>query len=92
MEPRDLQFILAYSEMHGLLDSPWEEVVNHLCEMFTEEGFSAVMDPEEYIKNFMYSYNFMKETHIEDEIRNIMKEGNESFLSACLIWDLRNSL
>lgn len=86
MTLKDLQFMLAYAEVHGLMEHPFDEVYTTICNMF-DEAFLAVMSIDEYIDDFMEHYNAMKEHHLEGEVLSAVANG-DSFFTACEDWDI----
>lgn len=78
--------MLAYAEVHGLMEHPFDEVYTTICNMF-DEAFLAVMSIDEYIDDFMEHYNAMKEYHLEGEVLSAVANG-DNFFKACEEWDI----
>lgn len=87
MTKKDLQFMLAYAEVHELMNAPFYEVYEDICRLFGDEGFASTLTPDEYIDDFMEHYNAMKENHLENEIHETMHLGYP-FFGACQEWDI----
>lgn len=83
MRLRELKFMLAFAEVHDMMNRPFIEVYEILCKMFDDMPCS----PDEYIDDFILHYEQMKKYHLDDEIKAYVKQG-DSFFIACREWDI----
>lgn len=84
MNRRDLKFIIAYADVYDMMDRPFDEVYDELCEMFD----NMPCTPDDYIESFMKKYSAMNEYGLYIEIKFQITVLGDSFFEACEKWDI----
>ena len=88
MNRTDLEFLLAFADIEGLMDKPVTEVIN----LATKAIKASTLDDElasddDYIECYLYHYRLMKEYHLDAEVKTLVNEGYDFFM-ACEDWDI----
>ena len=78
MKTRDLQFLLIYAEVYGLMNQPVTEVIKLAIDY---------LNSDEMMDSFIESYHLMKDYHLEAEVKACIANG-DTFLDACREWDI----
>ena len=84
MDKRELEFIVAYADVYDMMDRPFDEVCDELCELFSDMPYA----PHEYMESFMERYNSMKENGLDYEVKYFTNVLGNSFFEACDEWDV----
>lgn len=79
MTLKDLQFMLAYAEVHGLMEHPFDEVYTTICNMF-DEAFLAVISIDAWEEQLLYEKDC---NTLYDEYESLSKEDEDNFLRYC---------
>lgn len=87
MTHKDLNFLLAYAEVHQLNSQPLTDVVAQASHYLNCTSQYCDISIEEVIDDFLDRYNSMKEYHLDEEVARSMEEGL-SFHQACDEWDI----
>lgn len=81
---RDLNFICAYADVYDMMNRPFVEVYDELCEIFD----NLPCTPDDYIESFMEKYSAMNEYGLYIEIKFQITVLGDSFFEACAEWDI----
>lgn len=84
MNRRELEFIVAYADVYDMMNRPFVEVYDELCEMFDNMPCTQC----DYIESFMEKYNTMKEYGLDNEVKFHTAVLGDSFFEACTEWDI----
>lgn len=87
MTHKDLNFLLAYAEVHQLNSQKFTDVVAQASHYLDTTSQYCDISIEEVIDDFLDRYNSMKEYHLDEEAARSMEEG-PSFHQACDEWDI----
>lgn len=79
MNRTDLEFLLAFADIEGLMDRPVTEVIELAIDF---------LNNDEYMCEYLKHYKLMKEYHLDDEIKTLVKYGEYDFFMACEDWDI----
>ena len=78
MNRTDLEFLLAFADIEGLMDRSVTEVIELAIDF---------LNSDDYIECYLHHYRLMKEYHLDDEVKTLVNEG-EDFFIACEDWDI----
>ena len=78
MNRTDLEFLLAFADIEGLMDRPVTEVIELAIDF---------LNSDDYIECYLYHYGLMKEYHLDAEVKTLVNEGYDFFM-ACKDWDI----
>lgn len=81
MKKLHLDFLMAFSKMEGKSEF-MSDLINEAAEYLNNES---------YMKTYIASYNFIRDYHLEDEIRYLMSCGC-TFLDVCLKLDILDEI
>ena len=84
MNRRELEFIVAYVDIYDMMNRPFIEVYDELCEMFDNMSCTSC----EYIESFMEKYSTMNEYGLYIEVKFQIAVFGDSFFEACKEWDI----
>lgn len=84
MNRRELEFIIAYADVYDMMNRPFAEVYDELCEMFD----NMPCTPDDYTESFMEKYNTMKEYKLDNEVKAYTCVLGGDFFEACAEWDI----
>lgn len=79
MNRTDLEFLLAFADIEGLMDRPVTEVIELAIDF---------LNSDEYMCEYLKHYKLMKEYHLDDEVKTLVKYGEYDFFMACEDWDI----
>ena len=79
MNRTDLEFLLAFADIEGLMDKPVTEVIELAIDF---------LNSDEYMREYLKHYKLMKEYHLDDEVKTLVKYGEYDFFMACEDWDI----
>ena len=79
MNRTDLEFLLAFADIEGLMDKPVTEVIELAIDF---------LNSDEYMREYLKHYKLMKEYHLDDEVKTLIKSGEYDFFMACEDWDI----
>lgn len=90
MNRRELEFIIAYADVYGMMARPFVEVYNELTKFFIEgrEATEGAFNEEEYKNEFLEKYNTMKEYKLDNEVKAYTCVLGGDFFEACAEWDI----
>ena len=74
-----LEFLLAFADIEGLMDRPVTEVIELAIDF---------LNSDDYIEYYLYHYRLMKEYHLDDEVKTLVRSGEYDFFMACEDWDI----
>lgn len=81
MLKRDLDFLLAFADIEGLLDKPMTEVIELALDYLNSDSYMA---------DYLEAYNLMKQYHLDAEVKTLVRYGGYTFWEACRDWDIIN--
>ena len=87
MTKKDLEFIMAYAEVHDKMKCTFKEVWDEICKYIDEVTQYWDILPEDEMDSFLDKYHTMKEMKLDDEVKKLVANG-ESFYAACEEWDI----
>mgnify|MGYP000028896700 FL=1 len=79
MNRTDLEFLLAFADIEGLMDRPVTEVIELAVDY---------LNSDELMSDYLYHYRLMKEYHLDDEVKTLVRYGEYDFFMACEDWDI----
>ena len=79
MNRTDLEFLLAFADIEGLMDKPVTEVIELAIDF---------LNNDECMREYLKHYKLMKEYHLDDEVKTLIKSGEYDFFMACEDWDI----
>lgn len=79
MNKTDLQFLLAFADVEGLMNKPLIEVIELAVDY---------LNSYEFMSDYLYHYRLMKEYHLDAEIKTLVRYGGYNFFMACEDWDI----
>ena len=79
MNRTDLEFLLAFADIEGLMNRPVTEVIELAIDF---------LNSDEYMREYLKHYKLMKEYHLDDEVKTLVKYGEYDFFMACEDWDI----
>ena len=79
MNRTDLEFLLAFADIEGLMDRPVTEVIELAIDF---------LNNDDYIECYLYHYRLMKEYHLDAEVKTLVRYGEYDFFMACEDWDI----
>ena len=79
MNKTDLQFLLAFADIEGLMNKPVTEVIELAIDY---------LNSDEFMSDYLYHYRLMKEYHLDAEIKTLVRYRGYSFFIACEDWDI----
>lgn len=90
MTRKDIDFMLAYADVYGMMDRPVYEVWCELTKLYEEgrEATEGTFNWEEYKNEFLEKYHDMKEYKLDDEIKFYTIILGYDFFQACTEWDI----
>ena len=89
MNRTDLEFLLAFADIEGLMDKPVTEVINLATKAIKANTLDGELaSDDDYIEYYLYHYGLMKEYHLDDEVKTLVRYGGYDFFIACEDWDI----
>lgn len=79
MNRTDLEFLLAFADIEGLMDRPVTEVIELAVDYLNSDKFMS---------DYLYHYRLMKEYHLDAEVKTLVRYGEYDFFMACEDWDI----
>lgn len=89
MNKTDLEFLLAFADIEGLMNKPVTEVINLATKAINASTLDGELaSDDDYIECYLYHYRLMKEYHLDAEIKTLVRYGGYDFFMACKDWDI----
>ena len=79
MNRTDLEFLLAFTDIEGLMDRPVTEVIELAIDF---------LNNDEFMSDYLYHYRLMKEYRLDAEVKTLVRYGEYDFFMACEDWDI----
>lgn len=89
MNKTNLQFLLAFADVEGLMNWPVTEVISIAAKDIKDSILDGQLaSADDYIECYLHNYRLMKKYRLDDEIKTLVREGGFSFFMACESWDI----
>jgi hypothetical protein len=89
MNRTDLEFLLAFADIEGLMNKPVTEVINLATKAINASTLDGEMaSADDYIECYLYHYRLMKGYHLDAEVKTLVRYGGYDFFMACIDWDI----